>query len=245
MAIVKGSKQHQMVVVPHRPLYRVSVFLFFVLALAALNYFTYNYGMSQGLALKVELLADKEKLQSQLADSEAVVVNMRQEIAALKLGGAVDSRANEEVRQSVESLQDEVAQLNEEVRFYKGVMVPNAKDKGLRIERLAMENTSEPNRFKYSLLLTQVVDKHDFVQGGVEIALVGREGGADAELLLADLIEQDLKVIGFRFRYFQNLDGELVVPNGFEPREVMIVARSSGNNPQRLEKTFDWQVNGG
>jgi cell division protein FtsB len=245
MAVVKGSKQHQMVVVPHRPLYRISVSFFFVLAMAALSYFTYNYGMGQGLALKVELLADKEKLQGQLADSAAVVVAMRQEIAGLKLGGEVDSRANEEVRHSVESLQDEVALLNEEIRFYKGVMVPNAKDKGLRIERLAMESTSEPNKFKYSLLLTQVVDKHDFVQGGVEIALFGREGETDAELLLSELIGEDKKAIGFRFRYFQSINGELVVPNGFEPREVMIVARSTGNNAQRLEKTFDWQVNGG
>ena len=88
MAVVKASKQHQMVVVPHRPLYRVSVSLFFVLAMAALSYFTYNYGMSQGLALKVELLADKEKLQGQLVESEEFVVSMRQEIAGLKLGGA-------------------------------------------------------------------------------------------------------------------------------------------------------------
>lgn len=245
MAVVKGSKQHQMIVVPYRPLYRAGVFLFFVLAMAALSYLTYDYGLREGLALKVELLVDKEKLQDQLQQSESMGSSMRQEIAALKLGGEVDSRANEEVRQSVESLQDQVAQLNEEIRFYKGVMVPNAKDKGLRIERLAMESTSEPNKYKYSLLLTQVVDKHDYVQGGVKIALLGRENGSEAELQLSDLINEDQDTIGFRFRYFQNIDGELVVPNGFEPREVMVVAQSSGRNPQRLERKFDWQLNGG
>jgi cell division protein FtsB len=245
MAIVKGTKQHRMIVVAHRPLYRAGVFLFVILSVVTMSYLAYDYGMRGGLALKTELSAAKAQLEKQLGESEKLVISMRQEIAGLKLGGQVDSRANEEVRQSVESLQDQVAQLNEEIRFYKGVMVPNAKDKGLRIERMAMEDTSEPDIFRYSLLLTQVVDKHDFVQGGVQITLLGREGGEETELLLSDLVNEDQKAIGFRFRYFQNIDGELVVPAGFEPREVLVIAQSSGRNAQRLERKFNWELNGG
>jgi hypothetical protein len=50
--------------------------------------------------------------------------------------------------------------------------------------------------------------------------------------------------IRFRFRYFQNIDGELTVPEGFEPREIMVVAKMTGRNNQRLEKKFDWQLDG-
>ena len=170
---------------------------------------------------------------------------MRQEVADLKLGGQVDTRANEEVRQTVEVLQDQIAQLNEEIRFYKGVMLPNVEEKGLRIERLDVENTEERNKYRYSLLLTQVVDKHDYVQGGVEIALLGREGESEKQLLLSELNEAKQASIRFRFRYFQNINGELLVPDGFVPKEVMIIAKSSGRNGQRLEKKFDWRLSGG
>ncbi len=245
MAAVKGSKQFQMVVVPHRPLYKAGVFLLFLLAMSAFSYLTYEYGMDQGLALKVEVVKEKDEIKSQLAIATRSVDRMRQEIADLKLGGEVDTRATEEVRQTVEELQDEIAQLNEEIKFYKGVMLPNAEKKGLRIERLDMENTAEPNRFRYSLLLTQVVDKHEYVQGGVEIALLGKSDSGETELSLSQLDAANKKAIGFRFRYFQNIDGELLVPSGFEPSEVMIVARSSGRNAQRLEKKFSWQLSGG
>lgn len=245
MAAVKGSKQYQMVVVPHRPIYKTGILLLFVLAMMAFSFLTYEYGMGEGLTLQVEVVKEKDLIKTQLAEATKSVDRMRQEIASLKLGGEVDSRATEEVRQTVEALQDEIALLNEEIMFYKGVMVPNAEDKGLRIERLSIEDTPDPNKFRYSLLLTQIVDKHDYVQGGVEIALVGREGDFDLQLSLSDMSQAEKDIIGFRFRYFQNINGELNLPIGFEPRELVIVARSSGRNSQRLEKKFSWQLNGG
>lgn len=245
MAAVKGSKQYQMVVVPHRPIYKTGILLLFVLAMMAFSFLTYEYGMGEGLTLQVEVVKEKDLIKTQLAEATKSVDRMRQEIASLRLGGEVDSRATEEVRQTVETLQDEIAQLNEEIKFYKGVMVPNAEDKGLRIERLSIEDTPDPNKFRYSLLLTQIVDKHDYVQGGVEIALVGSEGDFDLQLSLSDMSQAEKDIIGFRFRYFQNINGELNVPIGFEPRELVIVARSSGRNSQRLEKKFSWQLNGG
>jgi len=245
MAAVKGSKQYQMVVVPHRPIYKTGILLLFVLAMIAFSFLTYEYGMGEGLTLQVEVVKEKDLIKTQLAEATKSVDRMRQEIASLRLGGEVDSRATEEVRQTVESLQDEIAQLNEEIKFYKGVMVPNAEDKGLRIERLSIEDTPDPNKFRYSLLLTQIVDKHDYVQGGVEIALVGSEGDFDLQLSLSDMSQAEKDIIGFRFRYFQNINGELNVPIGFEPRELVIVARSSGRNSQRLEKKFSWQLIGG
>ena len=173
-----------------------------------------------------------------------MISEMRQEIADLQVGGEIDDKANEEVRQTIEQLQEQIAQLNEEVNFYKGVMVPNAADKGLRIERLDV-SSNVPGRVKYSLLLTQVVDKHDYVQGAVQISLLGQEAGLERSFNLSELDEQKEASVRFRFRYFQNINGELMVPEGFEPREVMVIAQSSGANVQRLEKTFDWPLGSG
>ncbi|MBO6597481.1 MAG: hypothetical protein JJ952_16670 [Pseudomonadales bacterium] len=244
MATVKGSKQHQMVVVPHRPMYKAMIFMAFLVAMAAFSWLTYQYGKNEGLALKVEIVEEKERIARQLIESQQMISEMRQEIADLQVGGEIDDKANEEVRQTIEQLQEQIAQLNEEVNFYKGVMVPNAADKGLRIERLDV-SSNVPGRVKYSLLLTQVVDKHDYVQGAVQISLLGQEGGLERSFNLSELDEQKEASVRFRFRYFQNINGELMVPEGFEPREVMVVAQSSGANVQRLEKTFDWPLGSG
>lgn len=242
---VKGSKQHQMVVVPHRPYYRATVFCLCVLTVAALSWLTYRYGLDEGIATRFEVVQEREDLKRQLVANDALIAEMRQEIATLKLGEEVDTKATEEVRATVEMLQGQIAELNDEIRFYKGVMIPNADTKGLRIERMNLQAGAEPGKFSYSLLLTQVVDKHEYVQGGVEINLVGRRGDQPAELNLESISTENKQSERFRFRYFQNIDGELVIPGDFEPEAVMVIAQSSGSRAQRLEKRFDWQQVGG
>jgi hypothetical protein len=244
MAAVKGSKQHQMVVVPYRPLYKAMIFIAFLFAMAVFGWLTYEFGNNQGLELKVEVVREKDLISKELGEARALISEMRQEIADLTVGGEIDNQANEEVRQTIENQQNLLAAQNEEISFYKGVMLPNVANEGLRIERLDV-SSNVPGRVRYSLLLTQVVDKHDYVQGGVRISLLGQNDGQEETIQISESGRDKAEAIEFRFRYFQNIIGELQLPEGFVPREVMVVAQSSGLNAQRLEKTFDWPLKGG
>jgi hypothetical protein len=244
MTAVKGSKQRKMIVVPHRPWYRAGGFIVCLAVFGAVSWLTYDYGLDQGLATKVEVVEERDALRSALDGSEATLVGLRQQVADLKLGGQVDTRANEEVRLAVESLQTQIAELNEEIRFYKGVMVPNADAKGLRVERLDLRQSGVVNRYRYSLMLTQVVDKHDFVQGVVDVSLVGTQLGEARTYTLNELDVEILAEIRFRFRYFQNIEGELVLPADFTPTKVVVAARPSGRGTNGTEKTFAWRVKG-
>ena len=138
-----------------------------------------------------------------------------------------------------------MAGIEEEIRFYKGVMLPNVEEKGLRIERLDINLTKDPSRLRYRLVLTQVVEKHEFIQGTVEISLLGMQGDILKSVNLDKVAGLNSNVIRFRFRYFQNIDGEITLPSDFKPTEVVVVARSSGRNTRRLERKFEWLVGEG
>ena len=241
MAAVKGSKLHQMVVVPYRPLYKTMIFIVFIFAMAVFGWLTYEFGNNQGLELKVEVVREKDLISKELGEARGLINEMRQEIADLTVGGEIDNQANEEVRHTIENQQNLLAAQNEEISFYKGVMLPNVANKGLRIERLDV-SSNVPGRVRYSLLLTQVVDKHDYVQGGVRISLLGQNDGQEETIQISDSGRDEAEAIRFRFRYFQNIMVEQELPNGFVPREVMVVVQTSGLNAQRLEKTFDWSL---
>ena len=243
MAAVKGSKQHQMVVVPDRPLYKAMIFIAFLFAMGVFGWLTYEFGNNQGLELKVEVVREKDLISKELGEARVLISEMRQEIADLTVGGEIDNQANEEVRQTIENQQNLLAAQNEEISFYKGVMLPNVANEGLRIERLDV-SSNVPGTVRYSLLLTQVVDNHDYVQGGVRISLLGQNDGQEETIQVSESGRDKAEAIKFRFRYFQNIVGELQLPEGFVPREVMVVAQSSGLNAQRLEKTFDWRLKG-
>ena len=90
------------------------------------------YGRQEGLALKVEVVQERDLLEAQLALRAITINEMRRQIANLTLGEKIDQQATEEVRLTVEELQNSIAELNEEIRFYKGVMLPNVEQQGLR-----------------------------------------------------------------------------------------------------------------
>lgn len=243
MAAVKGSKQHRMVVVPYRPLYKVVVFLVFIILMGVFGRLIYEYGNNQGLELKVEVVREKELVSKQLVEARVLISEMRQQLSDLTLGSEIDNRANEEVRQTIENQRNLLAAQDEEINFYKGVMVPNAGSKGLRIERLDVSSNAA-GKVRYSLLLTQVVDKRGYVEGGVQLSLLGQNDGQEKALQLGEQGRDKAEAIKFRFRYFQNIAGEVQLPKGFVPREFMVVAQSSEPIAQRLEKTFDWPLKG-
>ena len=252
MARVKGTKQYRMRVVPDRPLYKWAVFWAFTALMGCMAFLSYEYGQLEGLALKDEVILECDTARLELTDRARQIGAMRQRIADLEVGGEVDEKANEEVLVTIEGLQNQIAELQEEIRFYKGVMLPNVDEKGLRIERLDVLKTPDPNKVKYKLLLTQVVDKHDYVQGGVEINVLGRQealqvaqGGGVVAAAGSESPDPRIGPIRFRFRYFQNIDGELTLPDGFEPEEVMVVAQSSGRNAQKLERRFAFSLGEG
>ena len=246
MRAVKGSKHYDMVVVKQRPWYVVGGLVLLIVALgASLVWSSYQLGRDDGLSTRVWIVQERDDLAQKLKQSVRLTESYRKEVAALKLADEIDVQSDVNVQQTMSDLQNQLAQVQDEVRFYRGIMLPNVEDKGLRIERLRVENAGEPNRFKYNMLLTQVVDKHDYVQGDVEISLMGDSAESESSLRLADISPQEQASIRFRFRYFQNIDGELTLPDGFAPREIMVVAESAGRSSQRLERRFTWQVGEG
>jgi hypothetical protein len=223
--------------------YKVVVFLVFIILMGVFGRLIYEYGNNQGLELKVEVVREKELVSKQLVEARVLISEMRQQLSDLTLGGEIDNQANEEVRQTIENQRNLLAAQDEEINFYKGVMVPNAGSKGLRIERLDVSSNAA-GKVRYSLLLTQVVDKRGYVKGGVQLSLLGQNDGQEKALQLGEQGRDKAEAIKFRFRYFQNIAGEVQLPKGFVPREFMVVAQSSEPIAQRLEKTFDWPLKG-
>ena len=56
-------------------------------------------------------------------------------------------------------------------------------------------------------------------------------------MCLVDINDVDIK---FRYRYFQDFKGEVVLPEGFTPDQIQVVAQSVGSSAARIEKTYNW-----
>ncbi len=143
-------------------------------------------------------------------------------------------------------LRDEVAGLEEEVTFYKSIMAPDSIERGLQIVEFQLAPGEAVNQFTYHLLLTQVEARRDWIQGTVTLDVVGRRtpdsSRKDVELVLSltEIAETDTYPLNFRFRYFQDLNGSMALPDEFLPEAVVVTARRRGARSERLQQKFAW-----
>ena len=91
------------------------------------------------------------------------------------------------------------------------------------------------------MLRQQDADGDTFLEGHVNVTLVGRQGGQLRRLELRSVSsEQDEDEIRLRFKYFQNVEGEIVIPNGFEPEKIEISAVATTPVAKRVDQEFKW-----
>ena len=240
MSTVKGSRQDKLMVVAYRPGQRLFLRLLAVVVVAVVVTSSYYLGEYLGLEKQRSAVVERDSLQQQLILVEKNNKDYQQQIIAFEQGSKVDREAGEVVRTAVKELKDEVARLNEEVTFYKGVMAPTTGDKGLRIQKWNITKTTDAKRFRYKLVLTQVADNKTYIKGLVAINLVGHQGKEKKVIPVKELVDLKASELKFRFRYFQDIAGEVTLPLGFTPEQVQVVAHSTGRKAMRAEKSFNW-----
>lgn len=242
--VVKGSKQEKMVVVPYRPGRRFLFVALLVLGVCASAAGGFMYGYSNTLRSQQSEQATQQELSAQLISAETENSELRRQVAILDRSSVMDQRATEEVQATIRGLRDRVAQLEQDIVYYRQVVSAETEDTGLIISQLDLDATREANRFRYKLVMRQQdADGDTFLTGHVNINLVGSQGEEQQILPLRDLsAEQDQLDIRLRFKYFQNIEGELVLPDNFVPDRLQIAAVSVEPVEKSINQNFSWVV---
>lgn len=243
MAAVKGSKSTRLAVVPYRPYLRLAMAAGMFLTVVLVAGGSYLMGSYQVIALDGQATGEYKQLSRELDAKIAENRMLSQQVANLKLASEVDQASSEDVRNEVIELKGQIAGLEEDIAFYRGLMAPTENRSGLTIGSVDIISTGAERRYKFKVVVQQLATNHQVLNGSLRVNIVGHEGEAIRSIPLKDLSAQvddvDLKL---RFKYFQNIEGQIELPAGFEPERIELVAKSTGRNGTSVEKKFGWLV---
>ena len=151
-----------------------------------------------------------------------------------------NSKAAQELRGQLSGLLSEKAELQDAVSFYRDLMDVGTEAEGLRVADLALFSTGTPSVYQFSVLITQVAEKRRYVGGEVIVKVIGLMGEQRETVTFS----QDNAVVGFplkfRFRYFQDLVGQLKLPEGFRPERVSVDVQQKRKAP--VSADFEWVI---
>ncbi|MGD8742471.1 MAG: hypothetical protein PVH46_03535 [Granulosicoccaceae bacterium] len=229
----------RLIVREHLPHKRAVLVALAMLLAIGLAYVAYDYGHSRAGFDYESVRQARDDLQQALTEREQTVASLQERVAVLERAAEIEQQGYHEVDESLRSLQSEILELKEEVAFYRSIVAPRESSRGLRIQRFKITPGREAHAFRYKLVLTQVIKTSRITRGNVEVKIEGLRKGEHQVLALKDIATEKVDKLPFRFRYFQNFEGDLLIPADFTPSRVMVKVVS---NRVTLKKTFDWPM---
>lgn len=250
MAVVKGSSQYALRVMPYRPMRMVFTYAIIFLALVAIAVSSYLVGYDHG-ARQVTLPGGPRDQLTQENDELVQELNvLRQQVASFELNTDVDRKANEDIRRQLMEQRAQIAALERDIAVYRGMLSSGGKSnpQGVSVGIFYITPTEQPRRYHYKLVLQKLAATDDQFSGNLDFKLAGVAilNGKEqtGEISLHELSEQfTTAAIPLKFKYFQNIEGELILPEGFTPNKIELLVKSTNRKyPATIEKELEWQV---
>lgn len=245
MSSVEPTPEYDLAVVPYRPYRPWLLAMAIILIMAVFTLASYYSGHYRGSILEGSAIVERDRLQKKYADVKSKLDVLTQKVANLLLGSEVDRKATEQVRGEVVNLKNRIAELEGDNAFYRDLMRPESDDQGISAESPAIEATAGmPNAYDYKMVVKQQSANRSQVVGYMEFSIIGTNGeGKSKRFTLSQLAPAvTSEKIKLNFKYFQRLEGQLILPELFTPERIELKIVSVRPRKTLIEKTFNWII---
>ena len=211
-----------------------------VLAALVLAAYAYHRGQVSAGLDAAQVALERRALESRAERLERQNAKLNAKVAELEMARSLDREAYGQVERTLGELQSQLSRQGDDLAFYKSIVSPEDGVQGLRIHRFEVQRGAEPREYVLKLTLVQAM-RHDSVASGLaQVVLRGTENGRPAHHTVGELLGRPKAALPFSFRYFQTIEQEVTLPEGFEPFEAEVQVRS-GKLRSPVEQAFPWK----
>lgn len=207
-------------------------------------FMAYEFGLRQVSGVQAQREQQRQQLEAQVQQLQLEIKelnsknhNLLDSLAKADRQLQVDEMAYRELGGAVASSTDEIAALQEELKFYRDIVSPAEGRSGIQIQDLEISRAAGDGEYRYTIVLIQSLEHDTAVAGTVELEIEGSQAGEKKVMRLPGDGEQPVPV---SFRYFQNIDGHFVLPNGYTPIRIRVSVHSDRENAPTIERWYPW-----
>jgi len=205
--------------------------------MAVLFYLGREYQANELSRLKLE----RETRVSQISELESRNRKLVQKNAQLEGISKIERDAYKLANQSLIKLQRELLTQKEELVFYRSIVSPNDAALSVNLQSFEVRKKNNQSQYSYKMILTKNGKGTQKIRGGAIVLIRGESGGSVSELKMTDVaLENSGTVTKFAFKYFQVFEGNIALPDGFEPFEVEIRIKPTTKKVKSFSETISW-----
>ena len=175
---------------------------------------------------------------AELAKRQAQVDTLQQQVATLTRSDQISREANTDLQGTLAERDEEISALRADVAFYERFVGSTAQRRGLSVHELKLTPQTD-QAWHYTATLTQNLNRGAVSSGRLTLSVEGTRDGKLQRLDWDALRQQpDAKGVDYSFKYFQQVEGEIMLPPGFQPPRVSARLAPSSGTP--VEQTLPW-----
>jgi cell division protein FtsB len=230
----------------HSPVRLWATRLALVILAATGGYLVYEFGRIQAGYDLVDAASERSAYEEHIDELEDEIKVLKEQVALLETHRDIDREAYKEVEASLTELQAKIQEQRDAIAFYRGIVSPADGNKGLRVQDLKLTRGKKEREYNIRLVLVQAL-KHDRkVSGNVNLTIEGDLDGVEKAYSYAELLPDETDAAwAFSFRYFQDFNRQVVLPDGFTPQRVKVEVQSRTRSISSIEESFAWTTSQG
>jgi len=161
--------------------------------------------------------------------------------ARLSRGSDIEKDASSKINETLAECQAETLKMKEELTFYHNLVAPGKAKREIKVNKVVFTSDNKGG-YLYKIVLIQI-GRHDYVQRGyMELSVEGiKSDGSKVRLDLPTIsVKKAKKRQVFGFKYFQNFEGGIRFPEGFEPLSLYIKAQPKSAKVPKVNVVYPW-----
>jgi hypothetical protein len=168
----------------------------------------------------------------------ARIADLEQRVATLSRSDQISREANRDLQSTLAERDEEIASLRADVAFYERFVGATGQRHGLAVHDLKLQ-AQDAQVWKFTATLTQNLNRGAVNSGRLTVAVEGSVGGRMQKADWATLRQQaDAAGLPYSFKYFQQVEGDLLLPAGMKPVRVVVRLQPAGG--AAVEQSFTW-----
>jgi hypothetical protein len=185
-----------------------------------------------------DLRAQYDSSQRRTRNLQAEVDQLQQRVTTLSRSDQISREANRDLQGTLAERDEEIAGLRADVAFYERLVGSTSQRRGLTVHALRMQPQNDM-AWHFTTTLTQNLNRGAVSTGQLTLTIEGTRAGRLEKLAWADLRQHaEAPGVGYSFKYFQQVEGDVFLPQGFTP--VRVAVRLAPQSGAAVEQSFTW-----
>jgi hypothetical protein len=173
-----------------------------------------------------------------LRAQQARIDALEQRTATLARSDQISRDANRDLQGTLAERDEEIAGLRADVAFYERFVGSTAQRRGLNVHALHLQRQAG-QAWHFTATLTQNLNRGAVNRGQLTLSVEGSRDGHLQHLDWPQLRQQaNAPAVDYSFKYFQQAEGDILLPPGLAPVRVIVRLRPDG--AAAVEQSFTW-----